>query len=88
MTSAARELYKENLKVDKIIKDKLTKETTSNELKNLTEKYCDENEKFTPLSQKLVDAAQDCLKNYLDDIKKQEILETFVRTICETTFAE
>lgn len=88
VSSAARDLYKESVKVDTEIKDVVAEQTISNELKDLTEKYCGKNEKLAPLSQKLVDAAQDCLENSLDNARKQEIVETFTNTICETIFSE
>ncbi|XP_033211763.1 uncharacterized protein LOC117169469 isoform X1 [Belonocnema kinseyi] len=87
-SSAARDLYKESLKVDKLIKDKATEQTTSSELKHLTEKYCTKNEKLAPLAQKLVDAVQDCLKNSMDNAKKQKIMAIFTNTICESIFSE
>ncbi|XP_033211770.1 uncharacterized protein LOC117169469 isoform X2 [Belonocnema kinseyi] len=87
-SSAARDLYKESLKVDKLIKDKATEQTTSSELKHLTEKYCTKNEKLAPLAQKLVDAVQDCLKNSMDNAKKQKIMAIFTNTICESIFSD
>lgn len=80
------EFIEANRKIDDIIKEKITNHTTWVELSNLTSQHCDRNEIIQILSKKLVDNAQQCLQNSLDDEKRSEIVREFVINSCASIY--
>ena len=80
------ELIEANKNVDDIIREKITNQTTGIELSVLTNKHCDRNETIKFLSNKLVNIAQECLQNSLDDAKNTEIIREFVTNSCAAIY--